>query len=248
MTDTIALTLIENARGPAAKTFSRKPDGSLEKRSACQIFEGTARRVEVESLEEFIAVRAGLASKQALAYGVSNVPEARLVNQRALSKLRGAIARDRKHFWFADGKPGVFMMDHDRRSDTPPLDALELDHILCKALPELAGVQRAWVPSASAFIYGTDGREFIGAGGWRGYFIVDDASRIPDIGALIYQRLWANGHGYAFVTKAGSIVDRSVIDASVWQPERLDFAAPPILGPGLERHAPAPLFLGGGDA
>ena len=244
----IAFTVIENDRGAAAKTFSLNPDGSLKKRSAAQIFEGKARRVEVESLEEFIELRAGLRSNQALCYGVTEASSARLVTQRDLSKAPGAIARNHKHFKFAAGKPGILMLDHDPRPGAAPLDVHELDAILCEALTELADVQRVWAPSASAFVYGADGREFIGAGGWRGYFVVDDASRIPDIGALIYQALWKNGHGYAFITKAGSIVDRSVIDASVWQPERLDFAAPPVLGPGLERSAPAPLFLGGGNA
>jgi len=31
----------------------------------------------------------------------------------------------------------------------------------------------------------------------------------------------------------------------VWQPERLDFAAAPVLGDGLERRAPAPLIIPG---
>src|SRR5262249_21356076 len=35
------------------------------------------------------------------------------------------------------------------------------------------------------------------------------------------------------------------IDISVSQPERLDFAAPPVLGPGLERRTPAPLVRPG---
>ena len=89
----IAFTVIENKRGPAAKTFSLKPDGSLDKRSAAQIFEGTAERVEVKSLEAFIECRAGLSPNQALTYGVTKAPSARIVTQRDLPRSPGAIAR-----------------------------------------------------------------------------------------------------------------------------------------------------------
>jgi len=242
----IAFTVIENERGPAAKTFSLKPDRSLDKRSAAQIFEGAAWRVEVASLEEFIEFRAGLASNQALCYGVPEAPSARLVMQRDLAKSPGAIARDHDHFTFAEGQPGVLMLDHDPRA-REARSAEELDAILIAAVPAIAGVKRVWVPSSSAFIFTDDGREMIGRGGWRCYLIIDDAVRIPEIGALIYQALWKAGYGYAFVTKSGSILDRSIVDASVWQGERLDFAADPILGPGLERRPPAPLFMPGAD-
>ena len=136
------------------------------------------------------------------------------------------------------------MLDHDPRPGEART-AEEIDAISCAAVPEIAAVQRVWVPSSSAFIYDAEGRELIGRGGWRLYLAVDDASRIPDVGALIYQALWKAGYGYVSVTSSGAILDRSIVDASVWQPERLDFAASPILGPGLERRAPAPLILPG---
>src|SRR5262249_34403346 len=55
----------------------------------------------------------------------------------------------------------------------------------------------------------------------------------------IYQALWLAGHGYIMVSKSGQALDRSLVDASVWQPERLDFAAQPVLGEGLSRVVPA---------
>jgi hypothetical protein len=50
--------------------------------------------------------------------------------------------------------------------------------------------------------------------------------------------LWASGQGWVEIGKAGQALERTIVDAAVWQPERLDFAAPPQLGPGLIRNPP----------
>jgi len=136
------------------------------------------------------------------------------VTQRALSKSPSAIARDAEHFEFTEKQPSVLMLDHDPRRGEAR-SAMELDAILCEALPELRPVARAWVPSSSAFIYALDGREVIGPGSWRLYVTVDDASRIPAIGAMIYQALWGSGHGYMTVTKVHHRCQR-VGNLSAW--------------------------------
>jgi hypothetical protein len=74
--------------------------------------------------------------------------------------------------------------------------------------------------------------------------MVDDASAIPAVGAYIYQRLWEIGQGYIFISQSGQALDRSLVDASVWQPERIDFAAEPVLTNELLRLAPKPILLG----
>jgi hypothetical protein len=68
---------------------------------------------------------------------------------------------------------------------------------------------------------------------------------IPAIGAALYQRLWELGYGRIDVSKSGQMLDRSYVDSSVWQGERLDFCAPPGLGEGLERRAPEPVIYPG---
>jgi hypothetical protein len=137
------------------------------------------------------------------------------------------------------------MLDHDPRPGHRQLDWRELDAILCEHLPGWGDVERAWRPSASAFIYRNSGEELIGQGGWRAYVIVDRAVAIPEVGAQIYQTLWHAGHGYVQVSQSGLALDRTLVDAAVWQPERLDFAAPPVLGEGLVRRAPTTAILPG---
>ena len=246
----VSLTVITNSNGPATKVFSINEDGKLDKKSAAIIYEGTAeRRQIVGGIRGLLALinklESNLKSGQALLYGVTEAERARVVTQKALKKLNGSadgvIARDAEHCKFAEGKPGVFMGDYDPREGHPPLGAEELDRILCEVAPQLAAVERAWRPSATAFVYDRDGNELKGSWGWRLYFLVDDASQIPRIGAAIYQALWAAGHGHIQLSKSSAMLDRSLLDASVWQGERLDFAAPPILESGLVRMLPEEL-------
>ena len=136
------------------------------------------------------------------------------------------------------------MLDCDARPDTPALNWQDIDSILGHIIPDWLKSQRLWRASSSAFIYTSNGSELIGVGGWRCYVMVDDASAISAVGAFIYQRLWEMGHGYIRISQSGQALDRSLVDASVWQPERVDFAANPVLASGLVRRAPQPVLLG----
>ena len=75
--------------------------------------------------------------------------------------------------------------------------------------------------------------------------MVDVAAAIPMLGARLYQELWVRGHGYIQISKIGALLDRAVFDAAVWRPDRLDFAAPPFIGEGLEHRAPAAVHVPG---
>lgn len=153
----VQFTLIENSEGLAAKQFRLDADGNLHKKSAAQIYNGKATRAEVSGIGQFMRGRPLLTSRQGLCYGVADVEESQLVTQRALPQYSGAIARDRDHFEFPEGKPGILFFDYDPKPGAPALSVAEFDAILCAALPGLALVERAYASSASAFIYASDG-------------------------------------------------------------------------------------------
>ena len=169
----VALTLIENANGPATKGFTLGEDGKLRKQAAAQIYAGNARVLEACGIKGLVEIIEQLASNQALTYGVPAVPEAKLLTQAELRRAGGidAIARDREHFRFTEAQPGVLMLDHDPRPGYPGLDWSDIDAILCECVPGWGAVERAWRPSASAYIYRSNGEELIGRGGWRCYVI-----------------------------------------------------------------------------
>lgn len=235
----IRFAIIRNHEGFATKTFAVDTGGRLIRTAAAHIFDGSVRVVEALNLQEVLAIVESLAPNEALTFGVPAAPVARIVTRKELirANANGAIARDREHFAFDHG-PAILMIDCDPRPGYPPLHWREIDVILSEVVPGWGRVARIWRPSASSFIFTSKGEELIGPGGWRAYAVVDNGSAIPDVGACIFQTLWERGHGYIVVSKAGLALHRTLVDGSVWQPERLDFAAEPQLGPGIERHAP----------
>ncbi len=241
------LTLLTNHKGVATKTIEIDEAGGLRKQSAANIYEGEAERITVKGLKALGELIKSLPPNRALCFGVAEKPKARLLTQEVLrsGSYPNAIARDRDHFQFEKGKPGILMLDCDAKPAGLPLNWKEIDGAITKIIPAWKNTQRLWRASSSAFLYReSDGSELIGPGGWRCYVMVDDAAAIPEVGAFLYQALWSKGHGYILISLSGQALDRSLIDASVWQPERVDFAAEPVLGEGLVRRAPKPVLIG----
>ena len=238
---------------PLGKCFTREPDGTIKKVSLGQIVRGTVEAKTLSGLSAFAAMRGTLTASQALGYGTTGHASARVLTRQAIDKLTPAgrvadgipaVARDAQHLRYAAG-PGVLMLDHDPAAGANALDADELYARLCDAVPELRGVTMAWASSAGSMIY-EGARAVVGLRGSRLYFVVSDATRIPEVGALLFDRLALAGHGRIAIAGSGRLLRRGLFDASVWQAERLDFVRA-TCGPGLEQRPAAwRLFPGEG--
>lgn len=237
---------------PLGKRITSGPDGTVSKEPLGELSKGTVEVVQLRSLTDFATLRAGLTAKQALGYGVTGYKKARITTQAALGSMSPSditanglttVARDAEHFHFAEGA-GVLMIDHDPAPGAAALTGEQLREMLCEAMPELRGVTMLWASSAGSMIYDGDS-EVIGLRGSRIYFVVSDARRIPEVGRLLFDRLVLAGHGRIVISGAGQSLHRGPIDASVWQPERLDFVRATCEG-GLEQR-PAKLQVFPGD-
>jgi hypothetical protein len=224
------------------KVLSLDASGTLYKESAANMLRGTAERASVCGLQALADLLEGLAPNQAASWGVCERPRADVVPEREASETPGAVSRTRRHFAYPAG-PGVLMLDHDGAPDGA-LDADTFRQRLIEACPALADAPMLWRPSCSAGVWTPDGRELSALTRHRLYIPVRDASRIPEAGRALVQLLWAAGHGWMEVGRAGQALERTLVDASVWQPERLDFCAPPVLGDGLQRPHASPRIFG----
>ena len=225
------------------KAFKLGRDGKLEKKSIAHLSEGYANQVTVNSLAEFRELLESLESNNALTYGI--VPgrkEARIVTRENAAEHPEAITRTKDYFGFAH-RPGIMMLDYDPLPGQSLTPAELIDKIR-GAAPCLAEVEMFWRPSVSSGICGSDGTQCTGISGQRIYIPVKDATSIPLAGEALVKLLWAKGEGWVAIGGAGQALMRTLVDSAVWGPERLDFAAPPILGQGLVRD-PAPGFISG---
>lgn len=229
------------------KEFRLSPAGELVKSAAADMVEGRAAVVR-HDFAELPAVLDSLESNQAVVWGVpkglqpgQGVTIATRDNVAAGKATAGAIPRDRAHFEFLAGQPGVMMLDHDGGKDGEQLTRDEVLARLFEAVPELSDAPMHWRPSSSAGIVHPDGRQLTGLHKHRLYILVSNAADIPEAGKRLIARLWAAEQGtgrfaWARVGNAGQVIPTTLFDAQVWQPERLDFAGKPILHDGLTRR------------
>lgn len=246
---TVSLTVVQSIKPDIlSKSFFLGEDGSLIKQSGGNMIEGTCW-TWCPTVTEFATGLAALQPNQALVFGVCGHDTATILPKAVIQKGNHSVsgpvvARDRDHFRWPEG-PGVLMIDYDPEKDKPPLPMEELLDAFYVTWPDLRKHPHVWCASASSSIYRVDtGEELRGVLGQRIYVFVQDATDIPRAGTVLFKRLWLSGFGRYDLSKSGSLLERSLADASVWQPERFDFAGGAQCGQGLEQRRPVPVVLG----
>lgn len=212
----------------------------LKKETVGQMSFGRADVVCAANVEEFAAIVSGLENNQALCYGTpKGIRIGGTVNIAANDyKLEGEMARTKNDFEWPAGA-GILFLDHD--SGMSKQDFLDS---IAYVLPELQTVDKIWMPSSSSHIFHGE-KDLTGVRGQRLYFFVDDASKIPEIGSLIFKKLWLAGMGNIVISAAGSMLVRGPVDATVWQTNRFDFASGAKCEKPLEQRNRTPEIIKG---
>ena len=236
----IRCTVIHNRTGPMAKHI-RLESGVLVKNAAAGLYAGFARRHEIRNLNEFGDLVQALNQSECLTYGIPQAPYAKLTTKKRAGG--GKIARTRDYFSWPEG-PAIWMLDYD--ADRGALTPDQLHDTIIAAMPELANASMLWTASASSCIYLGD-QELAGIRGQRLYIPVLCGLDIPMLGQLLTKRLWLAGHGRIDLSSDGKRLRRRLIDACVWQPERIDFAAGAIFEHPLVQRRPSPVAYGAPD-
>lgn len=242
------LTLIQSESPKTiTKTYSLK-DGVMCKETVANMTKGRANNVQVESVTVFGELLKTINSSQALVFGVTGHKEVGILTKEQLEnkgRPAGFISRTKDCFYWPHGA-GIMLLDYDppKQSDKP-LSREELLDKLNKVIP-LEAVGYVWWTSSSSHIHNSEtGEELNGLQGQRVYIAVKDASDIPRAGKALFERLWLNGLGWYEVSKSGALLERSVIDASVWQTNRFDFIGGANCIEPLQQKRGEPLVIEG---
>jgi len=238
------LTKITTTKPPTlSKSFRLTDTGDLQKLSGGPLVEGIAERIQIHDVSELAELLNSLNPANALIYGVTPHERARVVTKKALNRMTDnggppTIARTREHFKYSDG-PGILMLDNDPGKGQAPLTGDQFRKALYTVCPAIETAPHILTPSASSYIY--KGNECLkGPGGWRVLVVVKRAQYIERAGDVLFKSSWLSDMGYIFISKSGAMLPRSIIDASVWQPERLDFCGGAHCVKPLEQRRPAP--------
>jgi hypothetical protein len=248
MSRPIEITVFRKSRGVLSKEI-RLEDGKVKSDgAACCMREGTAYRESVDSVEDLAELIDGLKSDEALALGRlrAGLPDKCKVVVRA--DLNGeasnnTIARTGDFLSFAPGKRAFLLCDHDRKG-MPDNVSSKLKRqrgfwkTLVRVFPGLDDAASVERRSTSAGLYHARTNRWLGGSLNRHvYLLVKDGADIERALKTMHDRLWLAGLGYYVIGAAGQMLDRSLVDASVYGPERLVFEGPPILVPPVAQDA-----------
>jgi hypothetical protein len=238
------ITVLKKNGGPLSKHLELRDGKIVNDGSACFMTNGTAHRVIIESVQGHADLINSFAPNQAYALGrlKEGVPDGAEVV--VADKLNGGadpsvIARTKEYLIFKEGEPGLALLDVDLKG-IPDTVKRRLEECggalgaLCEVLPVLKTVARVERASTSSGLRNSKtGEEFPGSGGMHIALPVRDAADIPRFLSDFHDRLWLAGLGWGMASRAGSFLERSLIDKSVGSPERLIFEGPPTVVPPL---------------
>lgn len=239
MSNKVQFTIFRNAKSIMAKRLSLAPDGSLVKVSAANMTEGTAETA-TDTLADLAKLLPALDQQEALGLGICDRAPVQVVTAAALAKHPEAVARTQEHFHFPAG-PALLYFDSDTAAGQD-----EFVEAITQVLPTFAGAEKLVVFSTSAGVHrvGED-KPVARSKGLHLYTTVLDGADLPRFGKALCRRLWLAGFGHVEISKAGCLLVRQIIDAATFAPERIVFESAPILGEGLERRPPAPVYVAG---
>lgn len=229
-----------------SKEYSLDKDGELQRTTSAQMTKGHAEVKCVDSPKEFANVLKGLKTNQAITYGRPEKEQVEIITKAEWEK-RGKpdnpIPRAKETFRFFKS-PGVMFLDYDPGNMEKAKSQEELISMLYEVCPEIQNHTMVWWKSSSSNICHKD-KDLTGTKGQRLYLFVLDASDIPRAAKVIVERLWAAGLGWFTVGKAGQKLKKTYFDTSVFQPNRLDFAAGAECQPPLEQRRGKPVIIHG---
>ena len=247
MKSAVELTVFTKTDGPLTKRISINPDGSISSDgSACVMSRGIAQRETISDIAQLAKLIERVGPDQALGLGSlrADLPDAVSVVTKAQidgSTPHDIIARTADNILYRPGEPAFALLDFDKKG-MPQYVAAEISRrggflrTLLSVLPALADAARVTRASTSAGLFRSDTDEKMpGSGGLHIYVLVEDGADVERFLKTLHDRCWLAGFGWMMVGAGGQLLDRSLIDRSVFGAERLVFEGGPVLEPPLQQ-------------
>ena len=257
--ENIIISCVTKSKGPLTKIIrlDKETGEPIKDGSECSMYSGTIKQIPVSSPAGFAKMLKSRSTNQAITHGISEHKEAIVVTKNKVNSSQkngtAVIARTKDYIEYPN-KPGVILFDHDKPRDlsTGSKEALgtyspeELLQQIAIVHPGVAKASYVSTPSTSSCIYDAEGKLLRGEGtGSHVYLFVKNALDIPRYMETLGKRLFLAGLGRIEISKAGSILKRTIIDLVVGSPERLDFVAGAVCEDGLVQKLPDPVVKNG---
>jgi P4 family phage/plasmid primase-like protien len=202
------------------KRFYKKPNGRYARLQAPPLTRGelSVRRTTPHDLATLIE---NLRPDEVLMLGLPSNGQLEVELTTKGNPKTGAIARTKGNFRYPDG-PGLLALDFDHLPEGTGLE--EIPELMGQVLPALGSAPMVVVESASSNIY--DGDQMVrGVGGAHAYVFVSNGVDVPELARRLRDRALLAGLGWCFISGSGRAEVRVPWDATVFQENRMFYAA-----------------------
>lgn len=216
------------------------------------ITQGKARALTVNGLAGLSDLLQSVRVNEALTLGIPAndglnhvLPKRKVEPLKKVQTLstKNFISRSLKYYRWPDAS--ARLLDHDSEPGQPELNAEQFWNALCICVPELTGIGRVVTDSTSSSIYDrATGKCLKPATGHHTYLIArGDNEKLKRI---LHTYTWLNGFGFHKFsapneqTGVPAILERTLLDLTVFSPERLVYEAGAIVPDEFEQRRPAP--------
>jgi putative DNA primase/helicase len=236
------ITVFRSTDEPLGKTMRLNEHGKLVKAPNANMWQGFATRTPVDGANELAQVIRQIGKFEAITLGRlrADLPDkVDVTTKRKLNGSTGVIARDRVHLpLHEEGRVAIALLDYDTHDKPAEIVVKDFWKTLLKVCPALRNAERVSRASTSSGLYRTDtGEDIPGSSGMHVYIWAEDGSDIQRFLTALFERAWLHGLGWIMIAENGKMLERSIIDQTVWKPEGFSFEAPPTLKPPLAQRA-----------
>lgn len=231
--------------GCLTKTFGIE-NGNVTKKFPGKINEGKFRTFSV-TLEQFKAGLAGFKSNEAICTGTHIKEEfGKIITQRFYNYLKNKndfvnACPKTKEFFIYKNQPTLFLFDVDGVDKSVD----EVIEILSELIHGFNDAEKLIVPSSSSGLHDETGNLVSDSTSSHIYIIIKSGTDAERFMAAVVGRLWLAGHGKIVISKAGSMLERCLIDSLVASSERIIYEANPVLLDGVTQKRPEPRLIAG---
>ena len=218
------LTLVKSPQ--ARKTFTLKDDEIVS--VGGHITKGKAWCISYRTLEDILKFCNG---DCAFIHGIPRsdlncrTGEFNITTLKKEDPSSKSYSRTRKNFVY--DKETIVLLDIDQPFEAGYsfTDIHTLIRDLCEIYPVLKGKELLAIPSSSNGLVNVDTGEPIKPNSnakWHIYFRIR-SELIPAFKQYLQDFAWAKGFGYAHISRSGAVLQRCIVDLTVFSPERIDY-------------------------
>jgi len=221
------------------KKYRLDDKGKIAKVGTPNFWEGVAKTKPLDNLSDLAATIDNLKDNQCIATGVFDISPCKIVTKEGIDNenfKNGTRARAKEYM--IQPSSGIALLDYDPSKYMP-------NNMICHTVKDVINYIKMACPLFKDI--GFIGRESVSSGiyksgqeppkynkGFHVYFFLKDIP-LSALKEYLEIKLWNEGVGYIAFARNGSMLTKTIVDLSVFSPERLIYEAPPIIGPGLSR-------------